>query len=168
MFDVLKVLFAICLLQKNPQDLPYSPFLLRLLIAGNFAVALLISHLESKLVVALLQALFSVLIAFAFCWLCLYLGKKRHRLNQTLSAFFGVDAMLSFFSLPAIATLVTGHDSLLVVLVLVAMIVWHWAVIGHIIRNALEQNLGFSLGIALLYLMANYKIMAWLFPEVQN
>jgi len=48
------------------------------------------------------------------------------------------------------------------------LIGWHWAVTGHIIRNALEQDLSFSLGLAFLYLLGSYQVMALLFPEVAD
>ena len=55
---------------------------------------------------------------------------------------------------------------LLVFLVMLGLIGWHWAVTGHIIHNALEQSLSFSLGLAFLYLLGSYQVMALLFPEV--
>ena len=60
----------------------------------------------------------------------------------------------------------TGQGGLLVFLVMLGLIGWHWAVTGHIIRNALEKSLSFSLGLAFLYLLGSYQVMALLFPEV--
>ena len=60
----------------------------------------------------------------------------------------------------------TGQGGLLVFLVMLGLIGWHWAVTGHIIRNALEQSLSFGLGLAFLYLLGSYQVMALLFPEV--
>ncbi len=166
MFEVIRLLFALCVLQKGPQDLPYSPFLLKLLLAGNFLVGVLIARLDSNWLSAALQSLTSLLVACIFCWLCLYFGRKRARLNQTLGAILGVDAMIGFFSLPAIATLSINQGGLTVVLLLIGLIGWHWTAIGHIIRHALDQSLSFGFAIALLYLIASYQIMALLFPEI--
>ena len=33
MFDIIKLLFDICLFKKGPQDLPYSVWLLRLIVS---------------------------------------------------------------------------------------------------------------------------------------
>jgi len=59
-----------------------------------------------------------------------------------------------------------GRGALLAFFVIIALMIWHWAVIGHIIRNALEQTLVFSLGLAFLYILGSYQVMALLFPEV--
>jgi len=166
MFEIIRLLFAVCLLQKGPQDLPYSPFLLKLLLVGNFLVGVLIGRLDSSWLSAVLQSITSLLVACVFCWLCLNLSRKRPRLNQTLGAILGIDAMIGFFSLPAIATLSINQGGFTIVLLLIGLIGWHWAVIGHIIRHALDQSLSFGLGVALLYLMASYQIMALLFPEI--
>ena len=94
------------------------------------------------------------------------LARKLGRFYQVLSAVLGTDALISFFALPGMASMETGQGGLLVFLVMLGLIGWHWAVIGHIIRNALEQSLSFSLGLAFLYLLGSYQVMALLFPEV--
>ncbi len=96
----------------------------------------------------------------------LYLAGKLGRFYQALSAVLGTDALISFFALPGMATMETGQGGLLVFLVMLGLIGWHWAVTGHIIRNALEKSLSFSLGLAFLYLLGSYQVMALLFPEV--
>jgi hypothetical protein len=101
-----------------------------------------------------------------FVWIILYLARKLGRFYQVLSAVLGTDAMISFFALPGMASMETRQGGLLVFLVMLGLIGWHWAVIGHIIRNALEKSLSFSLGLAFLYLLGSYQVMALLFPEV--
>ena len=51
---------------------------------------------------------------------------------------------------------------------MIGLMVWHWAVTGHIIRHALEKTLLFSLGLAFLYILGSYQVMALLFPEVSG
>ncbi len=79
---------------------------------------------------------------------------------------FGVDVLISFIALPGVATMMIGKGVLLAFLVTIGLMIWHWVVIGHIIRNALEQTLIFSLGLAFLYLLVTYQVMALLFPEI--
>jgi len=114
----------------------------------------------------LLQVFVDILIVIGFVWIMLYLARKPGRFYQVLSAVLGTDAMISFFALPGMASMETRQGGLLVFLVMLGLIGWHWAVIGHIIRNALEQSLSFSLGLAFLYLLGSYQVMALLFPEV--
>jgi len=114
----------------------------------------------------LLQVFVDLLLVTGFVWIILYLVRKPGRFYQVLSAVLGTDAMISFFALPGMASMETRQGGLLVFLVMLGLIGWHWAVIGHIIRNALEKSLSFSLGLAFLYLLGSYQVMALLFPEV--
>ncbi len=49
MYDIIKLLFDICLFKKGPQDVPYSVWLLRILVAIYVSVtALMLSiHFDS-------------------------------------------------------------------------------------------------------------------------
>jgi hypothetical protein len=47
-------------------------------------------------------------------------------------------------------------------MVTIALMTWHWGVTGHIIRNALGQTWTFSLGLAFLFIMGSYQVMALL------
>jgi hypothetical protein len=96
----------------------------------------------------------------------LFLDRKLGRFYQVFSAVLGTDALISFFALPGIATIEIGQSGLWVFFVMLGLIGWHWAVTGHIINNALEKSLSFSLGLAFLYLLVSYQVMALLFPEV--
>ena len=55
-----------------------------------------------------------------------------------------------------------GSAAVLAFIVTIALMIWHWAVTGHIIRNALGQTWAFSLGLAFLYLLGSYQVMAFL------
>jgi len=166
MFDIIKLLFNICLFKKGPQDLPYSAWLLRLLLVVYVCVRVLMLSIHFDWLNVLLQIIVDVLLVVVFFWFILYLARKSGRFYQALSAVLGTDALISFFALPGIATMETGHGEHWVLFVVLGLIGWHWAVTGHIIHNALEKSLSFSLGLAFLYLMGSYQVMALLFPEV--
>lgn len=162
MFELIKVLFDICLFKQGPQNLPPSIWLLRLLIVGDVIVSFLMVSIHTNLAVSLLQATASALLIVGFSWCMLYLVKKPERFCQTAGALLGTDAMISFFALPGIASMTIGTGALLAFTITIALMIWHWAVIGHIICNALEQNWAFSLGLAFLYLFGSYQAMALL------
>ena len=166
MFDILRLIFDICLFKKGPQDLPYSVWLLRVLLVAYVGVRVLMLSIHFDWLNVLMQVIVEILLVAGFFWTLLYLTLKLGRFYQVISAVLGTDAMISFFALPGIASMETGQGGLLVFLVMLGLIGWHWAVIGHIIRNALEQSLSFSLGLAFLYLLGSYQVMAILFPEV--
>jgi hypothetical protein len=166
MFDIIKLLFDICLFKKGPQDLPYSVGLLRILLAVYVSIRVLMLSIHFDSLSVLLQVIVDIFLVTGFVWVMLYLTGKLGRFYQALSAVLGTDALISFFALPGMATMETGQGGLLVFLVMLGLIGWHWAVTGHIIRNALEKSLSFSLGLAFLYLLGSYQVMALLFPEV--
>jgi hypothetical protein len=166
MFDIIKLIFDICLFKKGPQDLPYSVWLLRALIVVYVSVRVLMLSIHFDWLNVLMQVIAEIVLVIGFFWTLLYLTRKLGRFYQVISAVLGTDALISFFALPGIASMETGQGGLLVFLVMLGLIGWHWAVTGHIIRNALEQSLSFSLGLAFLYLLGSYQVMALLFPEV--
>jgi hypothetical protein len=166
MFDIIKLVFDICLFKKGPQDLPYSAWLPRLLLVVYVCIRVLMLSIHFDWLNVLLQVFVDLLLVTGFVWIILYLARKLGRFYQVLSAVLGTDAMISFFALPGMASMETRQGGLLVFLVMLGLIGWHWAVIGHIIRNALEKSLSFSLGLAFLYLLGSYQVMALLFPEV--
>lgn len=166
MFEIIKLLFDICLFKKGPQDLPPSVWLLRFLAIVDVIVTFLMLSIHTDWLGSLLQAIVSAVLVVAFSWLMLYLVRKRERFNQTTGAFLGADALISFFALPGMASMMIGKGTLLAFVITIALMIWHWAVTGHIIRNALGQTLAFGLGLAFLYILGTYQAMALLFPEM--
>ena len=166
MYDIIKILFDICLFKKGPQDLPYSVWLLRILLVVYISIRVLMLSIHFDWLNVLLQVIVEIFLVAGFIWIILYPPRKLGRFYQVISAVLGTDAVISFMALPAIASMETGQGGLLVFLVMLGLIGWHWAVTGHIIRNALGQNMIFSLGLAFLYLLGSYQVMELLFPEV--
>ncbi|TRX03558.1 hypothetical protein [Candidatus Methylobacter oryzae] len=166
MFEVIMLLFDICLFKKSPQDLPYSVWLLRLLIVIDVIVSFLMISLHAGWAVSLLQAVAGALLLVGFSWLMLYVARKWGRFYQTASALLGTDAMISFLALPGMASMSIGVGAWLAFAITIALMIWHWLVTGYIFRNALEQSWTFSLGLAFLYILGSYQVMALLFPEV--
>ena len=164
MFDIVKLFFDICLLKKTPQDIPPSVWLLRVLIIVYALVGFLILFVGTHWIDALLQVVAEIALIIAFTKVMLYWARKPERYVQTASALFGTDALISFFALPSVTGMNAGRMTLLAFVVMLGLMVWHWLVTGHILRHALSQSLTFGLGIAFLYIVAMYRVTAWLFP----
>ncbi|MFI3186821.1 MAG: hypothetical protein QX198_12680 [Methylococcaceae bacterium] len=162
MFELIKLLFDICLFKKGPQDLPSSLWLFRALVIVNVCVSFLMISLQAGWFFSLLQALVSAVLIVGFGWLMLYMSRKRQRFYQTTTALLGTDALISFFALPGMGSMMTGKAVLLSFIITLALMLWHWTVTGHIIRNASGQSWTFSLGLAFLYLLGSYRVMALL------
>ncbi|MGZ4979663.1 MAG: hypothetical protein ACXV8O_21225 [Methylobacter sp.] len=166
MFEVIKLLFDICLFKKGPQDLPPSLWLVRLLAVLDVIVSFLMISLHADWLNSLLQAIVGTLLIVGFSWLMLYVSRKPERFYQTCGALLGTDAVISFLALPGMASMTIGRGALLAFTVTIVLMVWHWAVTGHIFRNALGQTWTFSLGLAFLFILGSYQVVALLFPEV--
>ena len=165
MYEFLKLFFDICLFKKGPQDIPASNVLLRLLIPFYASVSFLLLILNSDGLNAAMQVLVEIMLILGSTWIILFIARKPARFQQTASALMATDALISFFALPAMATLV-GQGAGLAFLAIIMLMIWHWAISGHIFSNALEKPFTFGLGVAFLYILVSYQVMALLFPEI--
>ena len=167
MYQLIQLFFEIAILRKGPQDVPATPWLLRLILPVYVTVNVLILLLNSDLSTALQQIAVDFLLITGFSWPLLYFAGKPARFRQTLCALLGTDTVISFFAIPAVASLNTQANELAFFAMLVLM-VWHWLVTGHIFRHALDRPLFFGLGLALLYILISSQVMALLFPVVST
>jgi len=165
MYELLKLFFEICLFKKGPQDIPGSKGLLPLLIPVYASVSFLLLKLSTGWLNAAMQVLVEILLILGATRIILFLARKPARYQQTASALMATDALISFFALPAMATLV-GQGAGLAFIVIIMLMIWHWAISGHIFSKALEQPFTFGLGVAFLYILVSYQVMALLFPEI--
>lgn len=165
MYEWIKLFFNIALLKKGPQDIPYTQGLLFRLILLYSVVSFLVLRINETFSDSLLQILLGVFLILAFGKVLLFFWGKPERFEQTVCALLGVDAVISFLALPSIATMASGHITILSLFILVLFIVWHWLASGHIFRHALTQSLLFGLGVSFLYLLASYQLVGLLFPE---
>ena len=166
MFEIVKLFFDICLFKKGPQDIPSSYALLYSLIVVYALVSFLVLFIGAGWYNAVLQILVEIALVIVFTKGMLSLARKPERYVQTASALFGTDALISFFALPGITSVTAGRMTLPAFAVMLGLMIWHWLVTGHIIRHAISQSLSFGLGIAFLYILATYQVMALLFPEI--
>lgn len=166
MYEIIKLYFEICLLKKAPQDIPYSVWLFRITVTIYALTGFMIIFLSTGWWHGLQQVLMGIVLIITITWIILLLASKTTRFYQTATALFGTDAMLNFFAVPALATITTGQATEISNLILIGLMVWHWLVSGHIFRHALSANLLFGLGVALMYIVSSYWVMATLFPQI--
>ena len=168
MYELLKINFEICLLKKGPQDIPYSPLLLKLLCLFYAVVRFLMLALHAETFNALLQIIVEIFLTLGFSWMILFVDGALNRFNQVSCALLGTDTLINFLALPGVMTLETGRGGLLVFAVLLGFVAWQCTVIAHIINHALDQKLLFSFGLAILYLLASYGIITFIFPDMAD
>lgn len=166
MFKLLRLFYDITLFRKGPQEVPFSPLFTRMTLITYAAINFLMRFMSDHWFSALLQVLADVVILMLFTRFTLAWARKSKRYQQTLCALLGVDAFITLCAIPATAVMLvpSGDLRILGFFIAVGLMLWHWAVIGHILGRALSQSLSFGLGVALLYMMAAFYILNLLFP----
>lgn len=166
MFAYLNLLFNICLLKKGPQDIPHSLLLFRLSMLGYAIISFLLIQISVDGFNALLQVGVELLIIISFTGLVLFITNKRKRFLQTACALFGADALISVLAMPVIATLTIDNSNVLASFTMLALMIWSWLVITHIIRHAINKSFSFAAGLVFLYIFSSYQIVVTLFPSI--
>jgi hypothetical protein len=166
MYEILKLLFEICLFKKGPQDIPYSIWLVRIFMCLYASVRFLMLAMHTDPIKTLLQIVLEIMLIAGFSWFMLFISRKLNRFYQVSSALLGTDTVINFLALPAILSMEIGHGGWFAFVTMLVLIVWQCGVIAHIIHQAIEQNLMFSFGLAFLYLLASYQVIDLLFPEI--
>jgi hypothetical protein len=165
---LIRLFLDICLLNKGPQDSPASSLLLGLTVAANLAVGIALSLIEAAKAEALIQAAVGALLLGGFLWIALSFTGKRSRFLQTATAAFGADTLISIAALPLLVwgRWATDAQGLVAILLLLLML-WQMAVIGHILHHALSVSFPAGLGLALAYTATSYGIMMTFSPPLE-
>lgn len=164
---LIKLFFDICLFKKGPQDLPASRLLLGLTMLAYLLVGVVLLGLESNWGDAVIQALVEVGMLLGFLFVTLKVAGLMHRFMQTTIAMLGTDALISSCAVPLLTWMLTSPQAKGVYLFLLMLMLWHMAVVAHILRHALSRSLAVGLGLAIVYIVASYQVMLLLFaPSV--
>lgn len=165
----------ICQLRRGPEDLPYSPALLGVLVAASIALDCLVDAFLDRVSNVLARSLVSTGLLLALCWIALRLRKLDNRYVQTASALVacgGIVFTLLIVPLAWIAGLSTrGQIELapgpefLLGLAMLAVVVWNLAVNAHILRRALEASFAFAFLLALIWAIADLALGHALFDR---
>lgn len=158
---------AICLFRSGPQDLPSSPFLLGMVVLVNVLASAFLAGLETDLLQALLQSLLAPAFLAVFLFGLLKFSNRPSRFPQTVTAGIGADAVITVLAIPLVLLSLAIPDARAYVgLLLFALMLWEVAVIGHIVRHAMDIPFMAGLGLALAYTAVSYRIMMALFPPL--
>jgi hypothetical protein len=158
MSALLQLFIDICLFRKGPQHLPASSLLLALAACFYLVTGWVLLGLESGWLNGAVQVAVAGGLLLAFVWTTLASCDKRHRLLQTLTALTGTDGLLTGIAIacymltPALPDLRNISISLLTL--------WDLAVIAHILRHALSQNLAMGAGLTIIYFFAVRYLLA--------
>ncbi|HTC14261.1 MAG TPA: hypothetical protein VK695_00515 [Steroidobacteraceae bacterium] len=173
MRELVRLFTQIAVLRKGPQDVPVSALLLALTLLGYLAVNFLITsalpvdrhwpdeHWQGPLLVDSL---------FILLWyvVLLRLVKRPERTLQTVTAVFGVQAVLS--------PLLIGTEWLLrrygedatwnapVTFLGLLLLAWLIAAYSHVVKAALEWSGSASVALVILQMLASWLVLFAVFP----
>jgi hypothetical protein len=167
---LVKVFWEIALWRRGPRDLPPSQGLLAVAALAYTATSTIQSLLIDGPGMALVNGLADLGFTVGAFWLCLAIGRRGHRLLQTLTAVLGTGTLLA---LPNIAVFVLagalGPEGPLtgaVKLLLLPLLVWSVAVLAHIVRQALDAPLVTGVAVSTTYHVAGYFFIERLLPAM--
>jgi hypothetical protein len=160
--------WEICLLQKAPQDIPYSRGLLFLLLPVNFLVGtlyLVFSSLEVGLGSILLFASIHMLFFLGSLSVLMLLMGYAARIVQTLVALLGTDIIITLLAMPVVmainnASELAGYFGIILLL----LITWNLVIMAHILRHALSVSFLLAGLIAFGYFMLSIKLVDSFLP----
>jgi hypothetical protein len=152
-----RAFFNICLLKKGPQDLPLSRELLTLCLLLYTAVNILLALTTTAAVRAIASGVLETALVSTLTIIILRLTRHPERWVQTLTALTGTGCILGIMALPLFAgSMFPGAgdflQALLVILYLI-LIIWSLAIMGHILRHALDTTLGTGVVFAIIYIV---------------
>lgn len=146
MFALIQPFINLLLFRASPQDIPASSRALKYVILACFltdiigAVSLLGLNLASILSAG------QIVLYSSFIYLLLKINQKTERWLQTLTALFGVLALINIASYPFIQNLDLFSEGKLVlssgVLIVAALQLWFFIIMARILRDAVEVTMG--------------------------
>lgn len=169
MLQVANLFLDIALLRRNPQDLPASPFLLRLSLIAVVISYVLALGPRYSLPEALARAVVDVAFLGLFVYVLLAWAKHTPRFNQSFTALCGTGTILNLVSWPVFGLL--GGENAAVgfgtlgLLLMIAIVIWGVTITAHIFRQALNRDWSQAVAVSLLYMFCAYTTGALLFAE---
>jgi hypothetical protein len=147
----------LCLLRRNPQDLPASPALFGIVLAIALAAGLLLAVTAGAAWIGgIAQTLLDLLLMLGVLHLALKALNKQSRYLQTATALVGADAVIGLVALlpvslarPIATGAEPGGEVLLAGLFFLALVAWSVLVVGHILRHAFDLTLAQGVVIAI-------------------
>lgn len=154
---ITKAFYEICLLKRQPQDIPGSVVFFAMCTAAytlsSFILTLAYQDFQKSVTVAFIDAGLTILITY----LLLLAIRKPERNLQTCTALLGTGTIFSLLATPvyyllAVPAVGQSGNPILSFLVWV-LIVWNIAVMAHILKHALTVSYSMGVLVALMYII---------------
>ena len=167
MLQASQILWSICRLKSNPQDLTRSWTLLFLIVLcgiviDSFSSSLLIPHLTGLDIIQVV-ILYNLMLLSSIYVLLKIIGYVERGL-QTITAISGTGLCISLVLLPALLVINTDDKSQYLVPLIFIDNVWRIVVNAHILRHSLSVSLLMAFIISISYLMLGVLVADFLLP----
>lgn len=160
------LVFAMCQLQRGPDEMPYSKALFGALVLASVALDVLGGAALGDASHALQRSLVSTGLVLALCWIALSVRRLGNRYVQTASALIACSMLLTLLAMP-LAWLLGPTPSppapltplqTLIGWAMLAIVVWNIAVNAHIVRRALDAPYALGFALALAWAIADWSL----------
>ena len=165
MFSLLRIFIDLCRFRSAPQDLPYSKFLMSLCVGCYFIVGFIVAVADQPFGQSIIITSADTGLLVGLAYLGLWVRDSIPRATQTITALAGTGALFELVGWPLVTylqNLQEGETSGLALL-LPGLVIWNIAVIGNILKHALEIPMWIGTGIALLYIYTAIRVMSVLY-----
>ena len=164
----IQLFWQICLLQKAPQDIPYSRGLFLLLLLMGFLVDNLNLNFALPEVepgpVLLIVSIHTVFFLGTLSALMTVMGYAA-RIFQTLTALLGTGVIISLLAMPVLLTIsYFAEEPGYFGLILLLLNIWSLVIMAHILRHALSVSFLLAGLFAFGYFMLSIKLVDYLLP----
>lgn len=165
MAKLIMMFWQVCTFKIGPQDLPSSSALMRTSILAYVLASILVSALSLSTGKALVSGILDVALVAAMTQLLLWIRELNARFQQTFIALMGSGAIIGFLALPLLAMQMAAGEqaAALPSLIIVGLMFWNVAIVGHILRHAIDAPFFVGVGIALIYMYVSVSVMRSLF-----
>lgn len=168
MTALIRLLIRLCLFRNGPEDMPYIPPLLGLLLVAWFVVQLISGVLQHALSLPQMIGVQCLSMAVLQIGTAAVLAFKNlaPRWTQTAMALIGVDLVMSVAALPLLLINLLAGESLGFVNVLSLLLIsWQLAVQSFIFHRALRVSPFLGLGLAFGLMVLTYLVVGWVMPQ---
>ena len=171
MNNIWSLYFRAATLRSGPEDMPYSPALLRMTLAAWLVLQLLGAVLQTRfsLMDSVLAQVWLLVILLGGVWLLLSFKRLRARTVQTFIALTGVEVVIAILAMPlVIAARPLGDEALPLWLQVpyLVLLCWNLGARGYILHRALNIGPFLAMGLVMALLVLSFALLALVMPAL--
>jgi len=165
-----KPLSGLLLLNKGPQDLPYSTVLMRLCLVAYFVTGIPGLIISTDFQHAVFAMALDVIVLLLFIYACLQAFSKLERFVQTVIALASIGVVFQLIVLPMLYNFNADPEAaeamLSLSLLLLMFVSWNLAVYAHVFRESFGVRLPVAMILTVCYIVISLLVRKIVFPEL--